>query len=164
MEPPLPTGAAFRDEAPGRAWRQIGARPRGIPCLAMDPARAAAILFCGACLMLAACALPSKEPEMRIATLIRIERPQGEFFSPRMPGPGRPLTKVYLRPNSGGRPGDAMIVVAVLGPYEPAILGRPGDVVLLTYPGPFQPGREIPFEDLVGYAVISKSGQPRTPI
>ena len=163
MEPPLQAGAALRDEAPERAWPQFRARPRGTPCLKFDPVRTA-LLFCGACLMLAACALASKEPEMRIATLIRIERPQGVFFSPRMPGPGRPLTKVYLRPSSGARPADAMIVVAVLGPYEPAILGRPGDVVLLTYPGPLQPGREIPFGDLIGYAVISRAGQPRTPI
>jgi hypothetical protein len=101
---------------------------------------------------------------MRIATVVRIERPQGEFFSPRMPGPGRPLTKVYLRPDAPGRPGGALIVVAVLGAYEPAILGRPGDVVLLTYPGPFQPGTEVPFEDLIGYAVISRAGRPHTPI
>lgn len=124
----------------------------------------AAILLAGACLALAACLFGSQKPETRIATVIRIEQPQGEFFSPRLPGPARPLTKVYLRPNSGGRSGDAMIVVAVLGAYEPAILGRPGDVIVLTCPGPFLPGSEIPFEDLIGYTVISRAGQPRTQI
>jgi len=161
MEPPLPQGAAFPDEAPTRATSPFRAGSRGAPCLA---ARAAALLLSGACLMLAACLFASQRPEMRIATVIRIERPQGEFFSPRMPGHGRPLTKVYLRPNGAGRSVGAVIVVAVLGAYEPAILGRPGDVVLLTYPGPFQPGTEVPFEDLTGYAVISRAGQPRAPI
>ena len=142
MEPHLPPGAARPDDPPTRS-----------------PAAAGLLRAC-ACLVLAACLSDPPKPEMRVTTLVRIERPEGEFFSPRMPGPGRTLTKIYLRPSSGG----GLIVVAVLGPYLPAVLGRPGDVVLLTYPGPIEPGREIAFEDLIGYTVVSRAGLPRSPI
>ena len=77
-----------------------------------------------------------------------------------MQGPSRPLTKVYLRTGEGDSSRDGLLVVAVLGPYEPALLGEPGDVVSLTYAGPMQPGVEIPFEDLAGYEVIAKASKP----
>lgn len=84
------------------------------------------------------------------------------FYSPRMQGASRPLTKVYLRPSAGESAGGALLVVAVLGPYEPRVLGEPGDVIALIYSGPLRPGTEIPFEDLTQYEVIAKAPRPRT--
>src|SRR5271165_5418247 len=92
------------------------------------PARARVLAF-SLCALLGACHAPPSRSVTLLATVVRIEQPQGEFFSPRMPGPARTLTKVYLRPIAGGSPGESLVVVAVLGRYTPAALGGPGDVV-----------------------------------
>ena len=77
-----------------------------------------------------------------------------------MQGPSRSLTKVYLRPGGPGSSRATYYVVAVLGPYEPGLLGRQGDVIALTYFGPIPTGSEIPFEDLAGYRVVSRPLRP----
>ena len=119
------------------------------------------LLFLIPWLLIGACDYPSPRPATILATVVRIEQPQGEFFSPRMPGPSRPLTRIYLRPGSGqDRARESLLVVAVLGPYRPRILGEQGDVVSLTYPGTVLATAEIPYEDLVSYEVVRRAQKP----
>jgi hypothetical protein len=159
MEPDFPSPDG-RGAPCAYALLQSRARPSEAPGQALNQARATCALACCLGLLLAGCLASPQQPVTCLATIIRIEQPQGDFFSPRMAGPSRPLTKIYLRLDGGGTGTDRITVVSVLGPYEPALLGRPGDVVSLTYSGPIQPGVEIPFEDLSAYAVIASAPRP----
>jgi hypothetical protein len=160
MEPDFPSRPDGRGAPCAYASLQSSARSRDPPHQASAQARATGALACCLGLLLASCLDSPQKPATFLATIIRIEQPEGEFFSPRMEGPSRPLTKIYLRLDGGGTGTDKITVVAVLGPYEPALLGRPGDVVSLTYSGPIQPGEEIPFEDLSAYTVIASAPRP----
>jgi hypothetical protein len=161
MEPHFPWRAGHPCEAPPHGSRPLRAGQGGAPVPASFRVHGLWAPLPALCLLLSACSFSSQNPATHLATVIRIEQPQGEFFSPRMQGQSRPLTKVYLRPSGGGTSRDGVLVVAVLGPYEPALLGDLGDVVSFTYPGPIQPGAEIPFEDLTGYEVVAKAPKPR---
>ncbi len=161
MEPHLTWRTEHPCQAPPHVSRRLRAGPAGAPRPALSSVRGGGALFLAICLLHSACSLSSQKPATHLATVIRIEQPQGEFFSPRMQGRSRTLTKVYLRPGRGDSSRDALLVVAVLGPYEPALLGEPGDIVSFTYPGPIPPGMEIPFEDLTGYEVVAKAPKPR---
>lgn len=120
--------------------------------------RQAALLLLAFGLILGACLDSSPRQTELIATIVRIEQPDGDYYSPRLQGPSRPLTKIFLRPaDDGGPTRPPLVIVAVLGPYAPARLGGPGDLVALTYPGPIPPGREVALEDVSGYRVIGRS-------
>ncbi len=136
--------------------------PEGaIPCLRRAALLPAGLLLSALGLLPGACSDSAPRQASLTATIVRIEEPAGEFFSPRLQGPSRPLTKIYLRAaEAGGYPLATLVIVAVLGPYEPERLGGPGDVVRLTYPGPIVPGRELPFEDILTYRVIRRGGGP----
>ena len=86
------------------------------PTPSVDPGQRSPLLACCLGLLLASClASPQKPVTYVLATIIRIEQPQGEFFSPRMAGPSRPLTKIYLRLDGGVSATDKITVVSVLG-------------------------------------------------
>jgi hypothetical protein len=131
-------------------------RPPSGPGAASCAPLAARALLAAACALLAACSLSTQKPISHLAVVVRIEQPEGVFYSPRLQGAGRALTKVYLRPSGGESSGGRLLVVSFLGPYGPARLGQPGDVVTFTYSGPISAGMEIPFEDLAEYAVIAR--------
>ena len=160
MEPDFPSRPDGHGAPCAYASLRSWARPSETPRQASTQASAARSLACCLGLLLASCLASPQKPVTCLATIIRIEQPQGEFFSPRMAGPSRPLTKIYLRLDGGVSATDKITVVSVLGPYEPSLLGRPGDVVSLTYSGPIQPGEEIPFEDLSAYTVIASAPRP----
>jgi hypothetical protein len=74
--------------------------------------------------------------------------------------PSRSLTRVYLRANDArGSVRYPFVKVAMLGSYDPALLGEPGDVVLLSHRGPIQFAGDIPFEDLLEYRVVSRASR-----
>jgi hypothetical protein len=120
--------------------------------------RIAKILLSAICPFLGACLYTTTKPITYLATVVRVEQPEGEYYSPRVIGPSRSLTRIYLRPNDTKDSGNGTLLkVVVLGSYEPALLGEPGDVVQLTHAGPIQFSGEIPFEDLLRYRVVSKA-------
>jgi hypothetical protein len=118
----------------------------------------AKFLISAICPFLCACLHSTTKPITYLATVVRVEQPEGEYYSPREIGPSKSLTRIYLRPNDArdGANG-TLLKVVVLGSCEPALLGEPGDVVQLTRTGPIQFSGEIPFEDLLRYRVVSKA-------
>ena len=122
----------------------------------------AGALIAGACTLLPACSFSMPRLTSRLAVVVRVEQPEGVYYSPRLQGAGSVLTKVYLRPSGGESFGGRLLVVSFLGPYAPAKLGEPGDVVTFAYSGPIVTGMEIPFEDLAEYAVIARPPGPAT--
>jgi hypothetical protein len=130
---------------------------------AASGAALAGALLAGACALLAACTYSTQRPTSHLAVVVRVEQPEGVYYSPRLQGAGSVLTKVYLRPSGGESFGGRLLVVSFLGPCGPAKLGEPGDVVAFAYSGPVLNGMEIPFEDLAEYAVIARPPAPGGP-
>lgn len=72
-----------------------------------------------------------------------------------------PLTLIYLRlRGEEGSAGASLLRIAVLGPYEPARFGRPGDSVSFEYAGNPHQGGELAYEDLWNYEVALRGGKP----
>jgi hypothetical protein len=148
--PPGPFRPAARTALRPGSWRTLVAH-----------GRLAGALVLAACLMQSGCSYSPPKPTTRLATVVRIEQPLADILSPRKQGSAGPLTKIYLRAGSDSGPvRDMLVVVDVLGPYKASLLGEPGDVVTLTYPGTLQSGAEIAFEDLVYYKVTAKPSAP----
>jgi hypothetical protein len=92
---------------------------------------------------------------------VRVEQPDGVFYTMRVESGSKPLTLVYLRlRGEEGRARGAVLKVAVLDSYEPDIYGRPGDSVSFEYAGKAPSSGELAFEDLLNYRVVFRGREP----
>jgi hypothetical protein len=115
----------------------------------------AIIAAAAALAVLLGCTHAAPQSRSYYATIERVVEKQGDFFSPAKGH--RPLRYLYLRiqPADPGREGG--LRVQLLENYLPEFHGRQGDRVAFSYPGDLPAHREVDFDSLLGYRILTDS-------
>ena len=113
----------------------------------------AIIAAAAALAVLLGCTHAAPQSRSYYATIERVVEKQGDFFSPARGH--RPLRYLYLRIDDAedGRGGGLQI--QILDYYLPEFHGRKGDRVRFSYPSDLPAHREVDFDSLLEYRILT---------
>lgn len=112
-------------------------------------------------LVLAACLETPAARLTYFGTVVRVEEPEGIFFSPAIGRGGKPLKLIHLQlRDRNASAGGVALTIAVLYAYEPSRFGKAGDSVAFEYDGIAPSSGELAYEDLLNYRVVCRGGKP----